>query len=1057
MMGPVLNTCSGTCDPTSDARMQVLGQTIRVALRSAAFAECMNRAVRRGIPETQTIVQNDNPGCNPNPNYDQVNYGPYVSCRPGWDASQGGTQEGGTLEHDPAWNETVDRQLSRALNSLLTDFGVRQEFDVLGGPDPGSHQSGLDFGFTAADYGPIDTLGVISDQAGWFGTAIHEALHNWGYDHGCRAAPPATDHGNCSRSPQTWAPARAMNNLAGFCVAEVILRSTNTSASNAGCGTQGSGTSQTLIPCTEAGYMIVSSFASSSATPVTCQCVPDSLGLSWNESDDDFGAAVAVGDFNNDGWDDLAVGAPGKPGGGLVVTFRGSKMGLRHWQSMTAAADLSLGGSSVPARCGAALAAGDFDGNGLDDLAIGCPGWGNQGRVAVVPSFNVGLGEQGLQPAVASVLAPTFPGEFGFSLATGRISGGDSLDDLAVGGPSANGHGRVDVYRGNSSLPPVSWVFAVGGGATGNRFGHAVAFGNVQANSTDELIVGVPGANSSRGLVYVVSGPGGSLSLLPAPTLPANAQFGAALTAGDVVSDTYEDIFISAPGISNLYQSNGASSAPSAATFASGTLAPADALAFVPGSPKGGLLTGHSTTPAAERWKSTGNGVAMVEGVGGAWDRPLWSLPSSQEGPFGHCLGYNAPDDPTANRFCAIDSVSFTASRAGKALAVGNFGNGIQFVVGAPDDTVGSVSPTPGGAVYVRRGEERFYAAEGDLVEPLEYRLDQVSTFYGGVKDDRDFGAASTWHGSFCFPWEPCLTGNVDGDADDDVLAFAQGAADVYVARSDGASAFGAVELWHSDICGSNQVCAVGDVDANGTDDIIAFVQGAMTGHINHVHVVRSKNGPLEEWSSTFCVNGEICRVADVNGDGRADVVAFNRSSGNVWVNLSTGASFAGAGIWHNSFCIGSEECHVGDVDGDGKADIIKFLKGSSGDAYISRSTGTVFGNPAHTSELWHEWLCVGSGSTAEECRVGDLNGDGLADVAVFVRDANTGLLGDVWATLSNKNDFSAGDRWHTDLCRGTQNCQLGDVDGDTRSDAVVFTHNTDGLGYRVRVALSKP
>src|SRR5262249_41384033 len=103
----------------------------------------------------------------------------------------------------------------------------------------------------------------------------------------------------------------------------------------------------------------------------------NSLGVDTSGPGDNFGAALTAGDFNSDGLDDLAVGAPGDYfGHGAVYVLYGSFNGLgadavQVWNKDSSGIDGH--GEETIDLFGSALAAGDFNGDGKDDLAIGVP------------------------------------------------------------------------------------------------------------------------------------------------------------------------------------------------------------------------------------------------------------------------------------------------------------------------------------------------------------------------------------------------------------------------------------------------------------------------------------------------------------------------------------------------------------------------------------------------------------------------------------------------------------------------------------------------------------
>jgi hypothetical protein len=98
------------------------------------------------------------------------------------------------------------------------------------------------------------------------------------------------------------------------------------------------------------------------------------LNVDGSDPDEGFGADVAAGDFNGDGCTDIAVGAPGSPLAdprpGKVYVFAGPFVPGRLGADSAA---VVLEGSMDDDVFGFALATGDYDGDGVDDLAIGAP------------------------------------------------------------------------------------------------------------------------------------------------------------------------------------------------------------------------------------------------------------------------------------------------------------------------------------------------------------------------------------------------------------------------------------------------------------------------------------------------------------------------------------------------------------------------------------------------------------------------------------------------------------------------------------------------------------
>lgn len=108
-----------------------------------------------------------------------------------------------------------------------------------------------------------------------------------------------------------------------------------------------------------------------------------------------------------------------------------------------------------------------------------------------------------------------------------------------------------------------------------------------------------------------------------------------------------------------------------------------------------------------------------------------------------------------------------------------------------------------------------------------------------------------------------------------------------------------------------------------------------------------------------MCLAGETCALGDVNGDGKADAIAFTQGGnpgggppGTAWAELSNGSAFGPPAEWSGHICLAGETCLTGDVDGSVGADAVAFTQGSGtnpGTAWAALSTGTPLGPSATT------------------------------------------------------------------------------------------------------------
>ena len=181
----------------------------------------------------------------------------------------------------------------------------------------------------------------------------------------------------------------------------------------------------------------------------------DSPGVPGNaEREDRFGAVTAFGDFNDDGCADLAVSSPGENEIGSVNVLYGSPTGLSS-SGVQGFSGALFGPDPNGPTFGSALAVGDLDDDGTDDLAIGASGLdvagaSSAGGVAVLYGDADGL-DQG-DPAVlisrATANVPGTPAEdvfFGAAWPAVDFDG-NGRAELAISAPG-DGDGTVQTLE----------------------------------------------------------------------------------------------------------------------------------------------------------------------------------------------------------------------------------------------------------------------------------------------------------------------------------------------------------------------------------------------------------------------------------------------------------------------------------------------------------------------------------------------------------------------------------------------------------------------------------
>lgn len=310
--------------------------------------------------------------------------------------------------------------------------------------------------------------------------------------------------------------------------------------------------------------------------------------------------ALSHGDFNDDGLDDVLVGAPFADGpddarddaGEAYVVFGREDQPESVDLGADDGADVTVFGGVLGDNLGFSVLGADLNADGIDDVIVGAPAASgtedprtDQGEVYVFfgSADLAGTFDIAESPESARITGAEGFSRVGHAIATGDVNGDDDVD-LVLGAPFAGrqpdtppGSERTTVgevyaifggadFGGYISIITGQQDFAVGGREEFGQFGAAVTVSDLNDDGIGDIVAGAPQADppselEDAGVVYVFFGRedlGGRISIadgahdaiIPGTTDGENLGF--PLSRGDFNADGVDDVAIGARGSSGL-------------------------------------------------------------------------------------------------------------------------------------------------------------------------------------------------------------------------------------------------------------------------------------------------------------------------------------------------------------------------------------------------------------------------------------------------------------------------------------------------------------------------
>lgn len=810
------------------------------------------------------------------------------------------------------------------------------------------------------------------------------------------------------------------------------------------------------------GFILITVFPTMKSQIIVQTLIEENLSGSTN-----YGFSVSgAGDVNNDGYDDVIVGANNfyNSSGRAYIYLGGSVL--------NEIADIIITGKNQASNIGISVSgAGDVNNDGYDDVIVGCHGFNTYiyyGGANMDEIADVSLIDDAMSPSPGT----TINTGFGYSVSNAGDVNGDGFDDVIVGSPySINSNmSRAYIFLGGSNMDGISdkTIFAE---AVNDNFGFSVSgAGDVNNDGFDDVIVGAYRNDGSKGKAYLYFG-GNTMDVSADVIMVGESTsnyFGYSVSdAKDVNNDGYDDVIVGA----NYYNSR---QGRSYVYFGGSSM---NNTADV-------IMTGVATN------NYFGSSVSSVGDLNndGFDDVVVGSYGySSNQGRAYIYYGSSSMDntvDLTLTGELINSYFGNAVSGAGDVnndgfddIFIGAYGynnsNGRSYIYLGATNMDNSIDVTMNGE---KINSEYAYSVSGAgdvnndgyddiIVGSRGYNRYQgrAYLYFGGSVFDNVADVIMTGGDvNYNFGGSVAAAGDVNNDGFDDVivgssLSKGSGRAHIYFGGNTMDNVADVTMIGETSF--GISVSGAGDVNNDGFDDVIIganqynnwqgraylFLGGVTMDNI--VDVTMTGIASINDFGST------VSDAGDVNGDGYDDVIVgtnkTNGSAGYAYIYLGGSimdniADVTLKGTGNRSGCFVS---NAGDVNNDGFDDVMTGDSYMNGDYTIFRARAYIYLGGTNMDSIPDVTMSSDNSSNFFNVCIsylGDINNDGFSDVAL----GNPGFnkkQGRVYVYFGGNNMDSIPDGVLTgeaiENYFGISISDLGDVNNDGFDDIIIGAH----------------